>query len=137
VDEGNTLPFIARYRKESPRLPDDTVLRDLIERLTALRNLSPPGGISSSLKKLEKWTEEPSCPGRPATMGPAGIQSTVPYSPKLANPGHGSPKEKPGTPAGYACCFNSSKAQTPKCFCAVSKTPSRGVNTAEEALQGP
>lgn len=39
IDEGNTIPFIARYRKEVTGSLDDTVLRDLDDRLTYLRNI--------------------------------------------------------------------------------------------------
>ena len=39
IDEGNTIPFIARYRKEVTGGMSDVVLRDLDERLTYLRNL--------------------------------------------------------------------------------------------------
>ena len=39
MDEGNTIPFIARYRKEATGGLDDTVLRNLSERLSYLRNL--------------------------------------------------------------------------------------------------
>ena len=39
IDEGNTIPFIARYRKEVTGGLSDVVLRDLDERLTYLRNL--------------------------------------------------------------------------------------------------
>ena len=39
IDEGNTIPFIARYRKEVTGSLDDSILRTLDERLTALRNL--------------------------------------------------------------------------------------------------
>ena len=39
IDDGNTIPFIARYRKEVTGSLDDTVLRDLDERLKYLRNL--------------------------------------------------------------------------------------------------
>ena len=39
LDEGNTIPFIARYRKEAHGAMDDTALRTLEERLHALRNL--------------------------------------------------------------------------------------------------
>lgn len=39
IDEGNTIPFIARYRKEVTGSLDDTVLRDLSDRLTYLRNI--------------------------------------------------------------------------------------------------
>ncbi len=39
IDEGNTIPFIARYRKEATGTLDDEQLRKLYERLTYLRNL--------------------------------------------------------------------------------------------------
>ena len=39
IDEGNTIPFIARYRKEMHGSLDDTALRNLDDRLTYLRNL--------------------------------------------------------------------------------------------------
>ena len=39
LDAGNTVPFVARYRKEVTGGLDDTVLRNLMDRLTALRNL--------------------------------------------------------------------------------------------------
>ena len=40
IDEGNTIPFIARYRKEMHGSMDDTLLRKLEERLNYLRNLN-------------------------------------------------------------------------------------------------
>ena len=39
IDEGNTIPFIARYRKEAHGSLDDQVLRELSERLQYLRNM--------------------------------------------------------------------------------------------------
>lgn len=39
IDEGNTIPFIARYRKEATGGLTDVVLRDMETRLTYLRNL--------------------------------------------------------------------------------------------------
>lgn len=39
IDEGNTIPFIARYRKELHGAMDDTTLRTLADRLQYLRNL--------------------------------------------------------------------------------------------------
>ena len=39
IDEGNTIPFIARYRKEMTGSLDDQILRTLSERLSYLRNL--------------------------------------------------------------------------------------------------
>ena len=59
IDEGCTIPFIARYRKEQHGEMDDQKLRDLSERLVSLRNLEArKNEVSESLKKLEKWTEE-------------------------------------------------------------------------------
>ena len=39
IDAGNTIPFIARYRKEATGSLDDQLLRELSDRLTYLRNL--------------------------------------------------------------------------------------------------
>ena len=39
IDEGNTIPFISRYRKEATGSLNDEILRKLFERLTYLRNL--------------------------------------------------------------------------------------------------
>ena len=39
IDEGNTIPFIARYRKEQHGAMDDQKLRELADRLSYLRNL--------------------------------------------------------------------------------------------------
>ena len=39
IDEGNTIPFIARYRKEMTGALDDQVLREIFDRLNYLRNL--------------------------------------------------------------------------------------------------
>ncbi len=59
LDEGCTIPFIARYRKEQHGELDDQKLRDISDRLTALRNLEQRRAeITDSLKKLDKWTEE-------------------------------------------------------------------------------
>ena len=39
IDEGNTIPFISRYRKEATGELNDEILRDLNERLSYLRNM--------------------------------------------------------------------------------------------------
>ena len=59
LDEGNTIPFIARYRKELHGSMDDTKLRDLFDRLTYLRNLEErKETIKSSIEEQGKLTEE-------------------------------------------------------------------------------
>ncbi len=59
IDEGNTIPFIARYRKEATGNLDDAELRKLFDRLTYLRNLNER--IEKVLKSIEeqgKLTDE-------------------------------------------------------------------------------
>ena len=59
IDEGCTIPFIARYRKELTGSCDDQVLRDFSDRLTYLRNLEKrKSEVESSIKEQEKWTDE-------------------------------------------------------------------------------
>lgn len=59
IDEGNTIPFIARYRKEMTGSLNDEVLRALSERLTYLRNLEDrKKQVLSSIEDQGKLTEE-------------------------------------------------------------------------------
>ena len=59
IDEGNTIPFIARYRKEMTGSLNDEVLRDLYERLIYLRNLEEKKAqVLSSIEEQGKLTDE-------------------------------------------------------------------------------
>ena len=59
IDEGNTIPFIARYRKEATGSLDDQVLRSLYERLNYLRNLEErKAQVRSGIEEQGKWTRE-------------------------------------------------------------------------------
>ena len=59
IDEGNTIPFIARYRKEMHGACDDQVLRDFADRLNYLRNLNKEKEkVEKVIKEQEKWTDE-------------------------------------------------------------------------------
>ncbi len=59
IDEGNTIPFISRYRKEATGALNDEVLRNLYERLTYLRNLEEKKEqVLSSIGEQGKLTEE-------------------------------------------------------------------------------
>lgn len=59
IDEGSTIPFIARYRKEATGGLDDTQLRTLEERLTYLRNLEArKAEILNSIEEQGKLTDE-------------------------------------------------------------------------------
>lgn len=59
IDEGNTIPFIARYRKEVTGALNDEVLRSLFDRLNYLRNLEEKKGqVIASIEEQGKLTEE-------------------------------------------------------------------------------
>ena len=59
IDDGNTIPFIARYRKEMTGALDDQLLRQIFERLTYLRNLEKrKEEILSSIEEQGKLTDE-------------------------------------------------------------------------------
>ena len=59
IDEGNTIPFIARYRKEATGSLNDEQLRQLFERLTYLRNLEEKKEqVLSSIEEQGKLTQE-------------------------------------------------------------------------------
>ena len=59
IDEGNTIPFIARYRKEATGALNDEILRNLHERLTYLRNLEEKKEqVLNSIEEQGKLTKE-------------------------------------------------------------------------------
>ncbi len=59
IDEGNTIPFIARYRKEVTGSLDDNVLRELFDRLTFLRNIEKrKQEVFDLISAQEKMTPE-------------------------------------------------------------------------------
>lgn len=100
IDEGNTIPFIARYRKEATGSLNDEVLRNLDERLRYLRNLEEKKNqVLSTIRDQEKLT-----PGAGKTdpggydHGSAG--GSVPSIPSEApHPCH----DRKGARTGTAC----------------------------------
>ncbi len=59
IDEGNTIPFIARYRKEMHGSCDDQVLRNFADRLKYLRNLDEEKAkVEKVITEQGKWTDE-------------------------------------------------------------------------------
>ena len=136
LDEGNTLPFIARYRKEAHGSLDDTTLRDLNDRLTQLRNLQARRDeIASSLKKQEKWTEQlQTALDNAATMGQ--LEDIYrPYKPKRRTRAMIA-REKGLEPLADTLLLQLTKAKTPEELCEGFLDAEKGVNTPEEALQG-
>jgi len=59
IEEGNTIPFIARYRKEMHGACDDQVLREFADRLTYLQNLQKrKEEVKASIESQDKWTDD-------------------------------------------------------------------------------
>ena len=83
IDEGNTIPFIARYRKEATGALNDEVLRNLSERLTYLRNLEEKKQtVLASIEEQGKLTEELKAQILAATTQVAVDDLYRPYRPK-------------------------------------------------------
>ena len=83
LDEGNTVPFVARYRKEVTGGLDDTVLRKLTERLAALRNLEKrKEEIKSLIDAQGKLTPELSAAIDAASTLAEADDLYLPYRPK-------------------------------------------------------
>ena len=86
IDEGNTIPFIARYRKEVTGGLDDEVLRNLSERLTYLRNLEDKKQtVISSIEEQGKMTDELRAAIEAAETQVAVDDLYRPYRPKRRN----------------------------------------------------
>ncbi len=136
LDEGCTIPFIARYRKEQHGELDDQKLRDISDRLASLRNLEQRRvEISDSLKKLEVWTEELQAEiDNAPTM--ARLEDIYrPFRPKRRTRASIA-KEKGLEPLADKILLQLSKDATPEALAAGFIDPEKGVETAEQALQG-
>ena len=135
IDEGNTIPFIARYRKEAHGTLDDEQLRKLFERLTYLRNLEEKKQqVLGSIEEQGKLTEE-----LKAQILAAQTQVLVddlyrPYRPKRRTRATMA-KEKGLEPlAALISLQNIDKPLTDIAEEYVSEE--KGVSTAQEAIQG-
>ena len=136
LDEGCTLPFIARYRKEQHGSLDDQKLREIAERLSSLRALEARRGeIAESLKKLEVWTEElQAALDKAATMGQ--LEDIYrPYRPKRRTRAMIA-REKGLEPLADTLLLQLSRAKTPEEMAEGFIDPEKGVENAEQALQG-
>jgi len=134
MDEGNTIPFIARYRKEMHGAMDDTTLRALETRLTYLRNLQQRRDeVKKSIENQGKLTEELS-----AAIDAASTMTEVedlyrPY--KLKRRTRGSMAREKGLEPLAAAIF-AQDGNDPAALAQNYIDPEKGVNTLEEALQG-
>ena len=134
LDEGNTIPFIARYRKEMHGAMDDTVLRQLETRLTYLRSLQERRDeVKRSIENQGKLTGELS-----AAIDAAATLTEVedlyrPYKQKRRTRGSVA-REKGLEPLAQA--IFAQDGSDPAALAADYVDAEKGVNTVEEALQG-
>ena len=134
IDEGNTIPFIARYRKEMHGAMDDTVLRTLSERLQYLRNLQTRRDeVKNAIENQGKLTDELS-----AAIDAAATLAEVedlyrPYKQKRRTRGTVA-REKGLEP--LAAAIFAQDGSDPAALAQGYIDPEKGVNTVEEALQG-
>ena len=134
MDEGNTIPFIARYRKEMHGAMDDTTLRNLETRLTYLRNLQERRDeVKKSIENQGKLTQELSdAIDSAATM--AEVEDLYrPYKQKRRTRGSIA-REKGLAPLAEA--IFAQDGQDPAVRAEGYIDPEKGVNSVEEALQG-
>ena len=134
MDEGNTIPFIARYRKEMHGAMDDTTLRNLETRLTYLRNLqSRREEVKKSIENQGKLTEELSAAIDAATTMTEVEDLYRPYKQKRRT--RGSMAREKGL-APLADAIFAQDGQDPAVLAKDYIDPEKGIFTVEEALQG-
>ena len=136
IDEGNTIPFIARYRKELHGAMDDTSLRTLAERLEYLRGLQERRDtVKKSIEEQGKLTEELSeAIDEAATL--AALEDIYrPYKPKRRTRATVA-KEKGLEPLALALFEQGSGLPEPEELAKDYIDPEKGVETVEDALAG-
>ena len=136
LDEGNTIPFIARYRKEQHGAMDDTALRTLETRLQYLRNLAQRREeVKSSIAAQEKLTDElAKAIDEAATL--AEVEDLYrPYKPKRRTRATIA-KEKGLEPLADAIFAQTLKMDAPEVLAQAYIDPEKGVETIEDALAG-
>ena len=134
MDEGNTIPFIARYRKEMHGAMDDTTLRTLETRLTYLRNLQQRREeVKKSIENQGKLTTELSDAIDAAVTMTEVEDLYRPYKQKRRTRGSMA-REKGLAPLAEA--IFAQDGQSPETLAEDYIDPEKGVQTIEEALQG-
>ena len=136
IDEGNTIPFIARYRKELHGAMDDTALRTLADRLQYLRNLDKRREeVKSAIEGQGKLTEELS-----AAIDAAATLAEVedlyrPYKPKRRTRATVA-REKGLEPLAALLYAQEKDGPAPEEAAGDYVDAEKGVESVEDALQG-
>ena len=136
IDEGNTIPFIARYRKEVTGGLTDVILRDMEERLTYLRNLEArKEEVIRLIDEQGKLTAELKAEIEKAEVLQRVEDLYKPYKQKKATRASKA-KEKGLEPLAMIFYAQQKKDGDPLAVAADFIDPEKGVETAEEAAQG-
>ncbi len=136
IDEGNTIPFIARYRKEAHGSLDDQVLRELNDRLTYLRNLDKRREeILNSIEEQGKLTDELKAKIDAATVLAELEDLYRPYKQKRRTRAMMA-KEKGLEPLAMYLWERKIEEATLEEAAAPYVDAEKGVETVEDALQG-
>lgn len=136
IDEGNTIPFIARYRKEQTGSLDDQVLRAIYERLQYLRNLDKRRTeIEATLREQGNLTEELS-----AKLASAATMTELediyrPFRPKRRTRATVA-KEKGLEPLALLLMMQNQRTGSAEEIALPFVNEEKGVNDVQEALQG-
>ena len=136
LDESNTIPFIARYRKELHGSMDDTALRTLEERLAYLRNLTErKESVKASIAEQEKLTDELAA-AIDAAQTLAEVEDLYrPYKPKRRTRATVA-KEKGLEPLAALLFAQERDCPRPEEAAADYLSAEKGVETVADALQG-
>lgn len=135
IDEGNTIPFISRYRKEATGSLNDEQLRKLFERLTYLRNLEEKKAqVISSIEEQGKLTDELRAEIEAAETQVAVDDLYRPYRPKRKTRASVA-KEKGLEPLANIILLQQETTDI-KVIAKEYINEEKGVKTAKEAVQG-
>ena len=136
IDEGNTIPFIARYRKEATGGLSDTVLRDMDERLRYLRSLEErKEEVIRLIEEQGKLTEELRAEIEKAEVLQRVEDLYKPFKQKKATRASKA-REKGLEPLAMIIYAQQKTEGDPADDAKAFVDPEKEVNTPEEALQG-
>lgn len=135
LDEGNTIPFIARYRKEVTGEMDETLLRDLADRLAYLRNLDKrKEEVLKSIGEQDKLTPELEKSIKAAKVLQEVEDLYLPYRPKRKT--RASVAKEKGLEPLALLFLNPETKETPESLASQFINEELGVENIEQALQG-
>lgn len=135
IDDDKTIPFIARYRKEQTGSLDDTVLRELSDRLTYLRNLEKrKQEITASITEQEKMTDDIAAAIEKAMTLVEVEDIYRPFKPKRKT--RGSVAREKGLEPLAKILLEQNADTVPNREAEKFIDEEKGVATAEDALQG-